>query len=109
MFNYPEWRKRNPEIIRENHRRRAARIRAANELFERYGLVSPLLVKEAARRQVLKAIKQGVLIRPSVCELCGEDQKRIVAHHYDYDKSLSVVWICDSCHRINHPSKIFFK
>lgn len=54
-----------------------------------------------ARNMVSNAIRDGRLIRPSRCEHCGSDQ-RLHGHHYDYDKPLSVIWLCVPCHKQVH-------
>lgn len=50
---------------------------------------------------VAKAIKEGVLIRAYNCEKCNVEEYT-VAHHEDYNKPLSVNWLCRSCHRRIH-------
>jgi len=53
-----------------------------------------------ARSIVQHAIEAGKLtIQP--CEQCGID-KNIHAHHEDYKKPLSVVWLCPKCHGKRH-------
>lgn len=54
------------------------------------------------RAIVAKAFKEGRLVRPSTCSQCGEERPRIVGHHDDYRKPLSVRWLCDRCHRRHH-------
>ena len=53
-----------------------------------------------AYRAVDAALKCGVLVKPERCSICGCDGsvRRIEAHHYDYRKPLSVVWLCSMCH-----------
>lgn len=46
---------------------------------------------------VRRAIKNGVLIRPTTCEQCGKNS-RIYAAHSDYSKPLDIRWLCASCH-----------
>lgn len=60
--------------------------------------------------KVRDAIKDGVLIRPEICQRCGvspglasDGRPKIQAHHDDYDKPLKVEWICASCHRKETP------
>jgi hypothetical protein len=54
-----------------------------------------------AYRVVEEAIRAGVLVRPDVCHGCGcgNDEHRIEAHHHDYSKPLTVLWLCTPCHR----------
>lgn len=53
---------------------------------------------------VEKAVKKGVVVRPSVCEACGKNcvpannRPQIEAHHDDYNKPLDVRWLCRECH-----------
>lgn len=60
--------------------------------------------KAHARPMVAKAVASGELTRPDVCELCGARPKRVLdAHHQDHSQPLSVLWLCQSCHRLAHP------
>lgn len=57
--------------------------------------------KYAANSAVHNAIRDGKLIRPDSCEMCGSADK-IQAHHHDYNKPLDVVWLCYKCHMAEH-------
>lgn len=52
-----------------------------------------------AGSKVAEAIRLGK-ITPSPCEMCGE--KKVQAHHDDYNKPLDVRWLCDKCRRLWH-------
>lgn len=52
-----------------------------------------------AHSKIQRAIRKGKIIRPSVCEECGET-KIIEAAHYDYRYPLKVRWLCSHCHRL---------
>jgi hypothetical protein len=54
-----------------------------------------------AKAAVNRAIRKGVLVRPSTCSRCGS-MDRIEGHHEDYAKPLDVVWLCRLCHRRHH-------
>jgi transposase-like protein len=64
--------------------------------------------KERCHNIVEKAVLRGRLIRPEHCECCGISKKfkdgrsGIQAHHDDYDKPLSVRWLCQKCHHQWH-------
>jgi len=58
--------------------------------------------KHQARVAVGKALRNGALIKPERCELCNEN-KRLQGHHADYDKPLTVDWLCADCHNTVHP------
>lgn len=66
--------------------------------------------KERAHDLVEKAIKKGALINPNICEDCKENnifkdgRSGIQAHHDDYDKPLSVRWLCQKCHHEWHKN-----
>lgn len=57
----------------------------------------PFRIQCRASRAVQRAIKRGILTRPTVCEECGKDGT-IQAAHYDYDRPLDVRWLCPRCH-----------
>lgn len=44
------------------------------------------------------AIRKGHIVRGTVCENCGSED-RIQAAHSDYSMPLTVTWLCISCHR----------
>lgn len=53
--------------------------------------------RKRAQSRVHYALKTGVLIRPSFCEICKKSCKP-EGHHEDYEKKLEVKWVCKSCH-----------
>ncbi len=54
-----------------------------------------------AQRAVWEAVKQGSMVRQP-CEVCGAE--RVDAHHDDYEKPLSVRWLCRGHHLKHHRS-----
>jgi len=68
--------------------------------------------KDRARAIVARAIRSGLLVRPTICDFCkrhkddpdlirvrGRHQQVIQADHMDYDEPLKVSWLCIPCHR----------
>ena len=55
--------------------------------------------KIAARQAILIAKRSGRL-KQADCERCGD--KNTQAHHPDYSKPLEVIWLCRTCHDIEH-------
>jgi len=61
-----------------------------------------------AQNMVEYAIRKGILQRRSDCELCGgvgvfiDGRSKIQAHHDDYNKPLTVRWLCQKCHHKWH-------
>lgn len=53
-----------------------------------------------AHAAVKMAVKRGQLVRPELCERCGQRGRRIEAAHHDYTKPLEVTWLCPTCHRL---------
>ena len=60
-----------------------------------------LLPKRNAHRLVMYAVKLGMLKRAKICEKCMKECKPH-GHHIDYTKPLEVVWLCHSCHKLEH-------
>lgn len=58
--------------------------------------------KVKARESVFRAVKNGKLIKQP-CFICGS-QIDIEAHHFDYNKPLSVIWLCKEHHRWIHKA-----
>lgn len=56
--------------------------------------------KNHARYLTRKAIKNGDLVRPEMCER-GHDGP-VFAHHEDYDRPLDIMWLCRKCHTRIH-------
>lgn len=57
--------------------------------------------KKNANAKVQRALFNGVIIKPRECESCGMD-KKLEAHHEDYNKPLEVIWLCIECHNKRH-------
>jgi len=57
-----------------------------------------------AQNLVKKAIYNGKIVRAKTCSDCGKKTKT-EAHHEDYDKPLSVIWLCKSCHMCLHSKR----
>ena len=57
--------------------------------------------KYKAVKALHRAVKSGVILRPSICSECGKEGK-IHAHHDNYNYPLVVRWLCDRCHKDWH-------
>jgi hypothetical protein len=62
-----------------------------------------------ARQAVDRAVRDGRLVVPDTCELCGSRPgpgawrtANVYAHHEDYARPLDVIWLCGSCHHRVH-------
>ena len=57
--------------------------------------------KRNAHQLVMYAVKLGMLLKPENCEKC---MKKCAphGHHTDYSKPLEVIWLCHSCHKLEH-------
>lgn len=82
----------------EKDRRRRAAYRASHQeptAFER----DPF--KDMARRKLRNAVRAGKIVRPEMCEDCGQACNPH-GHHEDYSKPLDVIWVCRECHGKRH-------
>lgn len=88
-------RKDNPEV-QAYDRKRGARQSATYQ--RQYRAKYPK--KYAAHTWVGNAVRDGKLVKQTVCE-CGSDF-HVEAHHDDYDKPTEVRWLCALCHKRWH-------
>jgi hypothetical protein len=103
------YRAANLELVRARDRARAnlphrvaAReaYRTANPAASRRGQKAWIKrnpEKRAAHNILNRAVRDGKIMKPKVCEKCGA-AGRIEAHHTDYSKPLEVVWLCRRHH-----------
>lgn len=97
------WREKNREYHREKARAYYTSVARRNHLKEtgqsnRWAKENPQKVR--AHWRVHYAIKTGKLIKQP-CEICGTTS-RINAHHDDYSRPLSVMWLCSEHHVARH-------
>lgn len=98
-----QWQARNREKVRQLHRGYdAQRLRSQRRDVN----------KEAARAAVARALLNGRLIKPLICEVCCNPEERgsdgrslLQAHHPSYDMPLIVEWLCASCHQRRHSHR----
>lgn len=57
--------------------------------------------KLKARQLVNFALKKGEITKPKKCSSCFGD-KKLDAHHGNYEKPLEVIWFCRGCHSDLH-------
>ncbi len=101
----PELARRRRQAIHDRRHREAKRLRC-----RKWRAAHPLraaAVRDRWRRDnrpayeahmaVAAAIKAGALVRPKLCEQCGEE-RRLQAHHANYELPLDVEWLGPICH-----------
>lgn len=93
-------RNENIEKIREYDRERAKEEKRKKSSFiisKKWREKDPR--RNSAHNAVKRAIKNGVLIKEP-CKFCQAE--KTVAHHENYDHKLSVIWLCQPCHKSRH-------
>lgn len=101
-----EYRLKNSERMRRKKKEYYKTERGKKIIKEshyKYKKNNPEKVK--AHSKVLLAIKNGKLIRPTSCPLCGNTEDAIVSHHnegYSKEKQLVVQFMCHPCHMTLH-------
>jgi hypothetical protein len=107
LLSYEEqkekWPCRNPDQVNKARKERINRNRDPTIHIREYEnskrMVAKYPEKQSARHAVFFAVRDGKLIRPTVCPRCGKSNVQIDAHHYlGYDHPLDVIWLCHACH-----------
>jgi len=96
----PKYRKKQAEFYREWYAK-CGRNRAKNyvEAALLWKKLNPEKCK--ASKLVTIALKLGKLKKPKHCSNC-EIERKLVAHHDNYEFPLRVRWLCYSCHQKLH-------
>ena len=71
------------------------------EYFKLYLKTPHNILKMKARRSVHQALKNNQIIKSSIWKHCCKS-KTVQAHHTDYTKPLNIIWLCRSCHSVEH-------
>lgn len=58
-----------------------------------------------AERQLNIAVRYRRIMKSEFCSSC-QRKKSLHAHHEDYSKPLEVLWLCSSCHKLLHNSRM---
>ena len=99
------WRNKNlakaREAGRNSDKKHREKLKAEGRPYRPKPVVRPLYKREA-NRLVHNAIRRGEIIRPKLCQSCHRPKKRINAHHPDYRKPMEVIFLCSSCHGLQH-------
>jgi hypothetical protein len=59
-------------------------------------------MQNKSHKLVKKALTLGIIKKPKYCSNCLQIKKILYGHHCDYEKPLSITWLCGSCHRKWH-------
>lgn len=99
--NYSKKREQYAKYERERFKR-PERKEQHKKYFRKRREIFPSKVK--AHYTTTNAIRDGKLVRKP-CEVCGE--KKVEAHHHDYNKPLDVRWLCRAHHLEVHGKEAY--
>lgn len=89
---YAKWYKKNGRNRADNY----------TECILEWHEANPEKIK--IHQQLRQAVLKGKVIRPKECSRCGKEG-RIHAHHINYEHFMNFVWLCASCHKLEHGGK----
>lgn len=98
-----DWAKGNRERVAETKRRWAAEH--PDRVKENGARMRELYPEKVRARNILNdAVRDGLVLKPSACEECGDEPepRELQGHHEDYAKPLDVRWLCRPCHVEEH-------
>lgn len=103
---YKEYRDKNKEYQQDyNNEYFKTEIGKLNKKKASYNYWSTEIgkLKRKAISKVNHAIRDNRLVKPETCSLCNSTI-RIQAHHHSYEPEywLDVVFLCESCHKLEH-------
>jgi hypothetical protein len=60
--------------------------------------------RQRAGKALRNAVRDGRVVKPSLCSQCGSETppRRLHGHHHDYSMPLEVTWLCYQCHAVQH-------
>lgn len=70
-----------------------------NKATRAYQLRNPEMHR--AHLALHEAVRTARIVKPDRCSRCDRPGP-LQGHHHDYSKPLDVIWLCDSCHRLEH-------
>jgi hypothetical protein len=95
------WKKRNPGVMKAYYATTDYK-EYIRKYMEKYRKSPDHVRKIAARRILFKAVENGVVEKPTLCEKLVGCTGRLEAHHEDYSRPLEVHWLCRSHHEQLH-------
>lgn len=99
---YDAARAQRPDRVsaRDEYAKTDAGIKAGNAAKMKWTIANKK--KKWVANCTYNAIRDGKLMKSESCHRCGKFNCRIEGHHEDYDRPLSVKWLCSRCHRQWH-------
>lgn len=109
-----EYREKNKEILAEKRRKRKGiekkrvgldPVKFKINVKKRLKNYKEKYPEKIRAHELLRyALKKGDVIKDDKCQMC-EEEKKLEAHHENYDEPFNVVWLCRQCHIKLHRIK----
>jgi hypothetical protein len=101
-FMESKWREKKPLKVKARNKKYWNKNKDSINKKRRENYDDLERLKSRCKEAVRKALRNGYLIKPTKCEVCNQENKRIEGHHPDYYRPLDVNWVCPRCHRRIH-------